>query len=507
MVYGNIIGLDAGTTGCKAAIIDADGTFLSSAFREYPVITGPDGKAEQDAMLVLSCCKEVVKEAVRESGINCIDAISLSVQGDAIVPVDKKDDPVYACILGMDYRSSYLCDELREKADISAIYKKTGMPLHPINSAMKIQWLKKHADLSKAERFMTYSDFLTAHFTGLRLIDFTMASRTMLYDLKTGDWDPILLEFFSVPRDMLSDIVNSGQVIGYLKKDLCTELGLENTPVLVSGAHDQPCCALGAGIDREGMAVNSMGTAEAVSTIFSSPRLSDELEQGSFSCYRHADPRFYFTFTLNHTAGIILRWFRDTLCGLEIQQANESNKDFYEFIQQDMPAGPSSVLMLPHFNGRGTPHANATSKGMFAGLTLSTTKQDILKGIMDSLCYELLMNIEYLSENGISVDTLRCVGGGSRSDVWLQSKADILNKRVDIPGNSESGCLGAGILAAAGAGLHSSLEDAQRKMTSVKASFYPRAEMHDIYKERYKAFLKMYDFSDEIDLPEQKVLR
>ena len=142
MAYGYVIGLDAGTTGCKAALIDAEGTFISLAFMEYPVITGSDSKAEQDAMLVLSCCREVMKRAVRESGVKCVDAVSISVQGDAVVPVDKDYNPVSACILGMDYRSSYLCDELREKIDTKAIYRKTGMPLHPINSAMKILWLK-----------------------------------------------------------------------------------------------------------------------------------------------------------------------------------------------------------------------------------------------------------------------------------------------------------------------------------------------------------------------------
>ncbi len=499
MTSGIVIGLDVGTTGCKAAVIDANGSFLAEAMREYPVLTGPDNKAEQDASLVFSSCRSVIAEAVAKSGAREIDALSYSVQGDAVIPADENFEPVHNAVLGMDYRPAALCEEVSSLLPRGVLYERTGMPLHPINSALKIMWLARNADMAKTARYLTYSDFLAARLSGECVIDECMASRTMLYGLESRAWDDDILNALSIPKAALSRVVESGAAVGRLCKSLCDEFGLARAPIVVAGAHDQPCGALGAGISREGEAVDSLGTAEVLSAVFGRPRLSERLEAGSFPCYRHAWPGFFFTFALNHTSGIILRWFRDVLCAGEAAAARREGVSFYEYIQRNMSDKPSSVVMLPHFSGRGTPNANTFSKGCFAGLTLDTTKADMFKGIMDSLSYELCVNIEYLRAAGIGVDSLRCIGGGAQSAVWLQSKADILGIKVDVPKTSECACLGAGILAACGAGLYKSLAEAVPAMTGLSRSFYPRDETRAAYMEKYAAFRELYRAMDAAD--------
>jgi len=500
MKYGYVIGLDIGTTGCKAALMDAGGRFYAQAYREYPVVTGADTRAEQDAENVFSLCKAVIREAVEKSRIDTIDAICASVQGDAIIPLDENFRPVHAAILGMDYRPAVLCKEVEDIFPAGFIYQKTGMPIHPINSALKILWLMKNTDMTGTAHYTTYSDFINARLTGRLIIDETMASRTMLYGLETRCWAEAIADKLTIPVEKLSDVAPSGTPAGPLLPGLCAELGIANRPLVIAGAHDQPACALGAGLHREGMAVDSMGTAEVLSTVFFTPRLSQEMESGSFPCYRHAWPDAYFTFALNHTSGIILRWFRDTLCGKETGEARAAGTDFYAYMQKGMQSKPSPILMLPHFNGRGTPYADSSAKGAFAGITLNTDKKDILKGIMDSLTYELRLNIEYLERSGIRMDTLRCVGGGSRSPIWLQSKADILNRRVETLETSECGCLGAGMLAAYGAGLHASIPEAVSLMSRVAGVFDPDEKFKAQYEQKYRAFCKLYDAMSEIDL-------
>lgn len=499
MASGMVIGLDVGTTGCKAAVIGPQGTFLASAMREYPVITGAPGKAEQDAEAVFGLCREVIKEAVAKSGVSAIDAIAASVQGDAVIPADEDFVPVHNAILGMDYRPAALMDEVAARFPEGWLYRKTGMPVHPINSALKILWLKCNADMSRTAHYFTYADFVTARLCGECVIDACMASRTMLCELSTGQWNDEILDAFGIPKAALSRIAESGTAAGTLRQAYCEEFGLSTRPLVVTGAHDQPCGALGAGVTREGQAVDSLGTAEVLSTVFASPRLSDELEAGSFPTYRHAWPGLYFTFALNHTSGIILRWFRDNICQSENAEAEALGQSFYQYIERNMKAEPAKVLMLPHFNGRGTPRANVYARGVFAGVDLDTTKEDIFLGMMDSLSYELCINIEYLKASGIAIDSLRCVGGGARSKIWLQSKADILGMTIDVPGTSECGILGAGILAACGAGLHAGPAQAVAAMARLSHSFYPRENMRAAYAEKYTAYRKLYDVMDEVD--------
>lgn len=195
----------------------------------------------------------------------------------------------------------------------------------------------------------------------------------------------------------------SGEVVGEINGKLAEELGLPKGILLVSGGHDQCCAALGAGVIKEKIAVDSHGTAEVLSTAFHRPLLNDIMYISYYPCYCYTMKDMYFTFSLNHTGGLLLQWYRDNLGYKEVLAAEKLAVSPYQLMIDKAPAGPSPVLILPHFNGSGTPWCDFESKGAILGLTISTTRHDIVKGILDSLAYELRVNIERMKAAGIEI--------------------------------------------------------------------------------------------------------
>lgn len=488
-----IMGLDVGTTGCKAVVFDTYGNVKGYGFREYPIICEEPFQAEQDAMLVYNRLIEVMREAIAKSGAEYIEAISASVQGDATMPVDREYNPLHNMLLGMDYRTTSQCDFLEEHIGNKQAFIKTGMPIHPINTLAKILWFKDNTPeiFNNTYKFVTYSDFVAARLGGEPVIDLTMASRSMAMDINTNEWSKEILGICGIDPDTLSEIRESGKPCGRLRESLRQELGLKNNPLLITGGHDQPCGAIGAGVIREGMAVDSSGTAEVFSTVFTEPKLNDEMYQSFYPCYLHAAPGLYFTFALNHIGGILLRWFRDTIAYKEVCEAEKQGADFYEYIQRNMKNEPSGILVLPHFNGSGTPVCDVNSKGAITGLTLSTKREDIFKGMLDSLTYELKINIETMKNAGLSIDEIRAVGGGAKSPLWMQAKADILGVPVTTLECKESGCLGAAILAAVGSGIYNNVSEAVKHMVKAGKTYYPGADK-GLYAEKFEAYRKLY---------------
>lgn len=489
------LGMDIGTTGCKSVVFDECGMLLGRAYREYPVICAAPLQAEQDAQQVLTLLKETLAEAIASADIHRIEGMSLSVQGDATIPVDRDYRPLCNAILGMDYRSEKQCSNYALQHDAQRLYEITGQPLHPINMLSKIMWLRDNSPtlFARAWKFVTYEEYLLYHLGGEPLIDVTMASRSMGYSLAQEDWSPEILQTMGLDASRLSRICASGAPVGKLSAALAEQLGLKNRPLLFAGGHDQPIGAVGAGVIESGMALDSTGTAEVLSVTYQGIKLGKELRDSFYSTYRHAVAPLYFSFAHMQVGGILQRWYRDNLGAQEQAEARAANIDFYTHALSKCADAPSPVLVLPHFNGSGTPLCDVRSKGAFVGLTLATTRHDILKGILDSLCFELRTNVDTLRKAGIEIQTLRAVGGGARSPLWLQTKSDVLGIPVQTISCKEAGCLGAAILAAVGCGAYASVQEACDAMVHAEALYTPRLQSAAQYERRYQIYRGLYD--------------
>jgi xylulokinase len=496
------IGLDAGTTGVKAIVTDSSGAVLGKSFREYDIICNAPGLAEQDSDIVWQCTKEVIGAAAAQcENKNDIRVICLSVQGDAIIPVDRNLKPLHNALLGMDYRSEKQSRILEEKFGGRYLFQKTGMRPHPMNSAGKILWFmqEKPEIAEKTWKYMTYADYILSLLGADEpVIDHTMASRTMLFSLESKEWIGEILSFMGLDRDKLSRLLPSGEKAGVLQSDLAGDWSLASPVALVTGGHDQTCAALGAGVIRENIAVDSHGTAEVVSTAFGEKRTGDLMFESFYPCYCHAKKGMYFTFSLNHIGGILLKWHRDQFCGEEIREAEAKGISAYRIMEDKCPDGPSSVFVLPHFNGSSTPWCDLRSRGAFLGLTMSTERHDITKGIMDSLTYELNINLEQLRKAGIDISNLRAVGGGANSPRWLQIKADISGCTVSTLKIREAACLGAALLGLAGMEF-STLDEAVLQAVHIDNTFRPNPEMAARYREKFLIYRDIYGTLKDIN--------
>ncbi len=490
----HLLGLDVGTTGIKAVVFDPDGNIKGYGFHENEVICERPGYAQQDPEKVWSLTKGVIKEAVAVSGVKDIKALSLSVQGDAIIPVDRNIMSLHDAILGMDYRSvneSRRCSELFGDREL---FNLTGMRPHPLNSITKILWLKGNRPevFNNTFKFMTYLDFILSKLGSEPVIDYTMASRTMAFELADKKWSDKILDMTGISPDLLSRVVAPGEAVGELNSLLAQELGLPKGVLLVAGGHDQTCAALGAGVVDENIAIDSHGTAEVLSTAFCKPVLNDGMYNAYYPCYCHVKNGMYFTFALNHIGGILLQWYRDNLGYAEVKEAQDKGVPVYSLMETKAPKGPSSVLVLPHFNGSGTPWCDLDSKGAFVGITMSTTRHDIMKGILDSLTYELLINIETMRAAGININELRSVGGGAKSPVWLQIKADVIGCPVATLKIREAACLGAALLAGTAAGVYDGLDEAVKQTVALKDVYLPDDNSMKLYNEKYGIYKELY---------------
>jgi len=496
-----LIGLDVGTTGCKAIVFTTCGEVIGEDFQEYDIDTAGDSFAEQDAEYVWTCVKKVLKgsvRAARETSPNGQDnevrAMGVSVQGDAVIPIDGQGKALAPAVLGMDYRSHLQSSRAAELCGERELFKKTGMRPHPMNSVTKMMLLKDEKKLvyESAEGLVTYADFIYGKLGAPGYIDYSMASRTMAFSLAAYDWDPQILHALGIDKKKLSTPVASGTPIGTIDPGVAAEVGLSENVKIVSGGHDQTCAAVGAGSIFPGVGVVSTGTAEVFSVLLEKPRLDDEMYNGYYPCYCHVVPQAYFSFSLNHVGGLLLKWYRDSFCQKEAEEAQQQGKSVFSLLDERMPEGPTEVMVLPHFNGSGTPWCDMQSRGAVIGMTLNTSKYEVARAILESQTYELAINIQKILPEYEQLTEITAVGGGAKSPEWLQIKADVLAVPIKTMECSEAGCMGAAIVAGAGSGVFQSLQQGVDVMVRVKKIYRPNEKRVERYKQLFSTYQKVY---------------
>jgi len=491
----SLIGLDIGTTGCKAIVFARDGRILGQARHEYGISAPYPGWAEQDAEEVWRLAWDALRQAVAGAKNDRPVALAISCQGESVMPVDREGIALRPAILGMDTRTVPENEWLDREFGAGALFEHTGMPVHTINTLPKMLWLKRHEPeiWREAHQFLLYEDFFLRRLGGMAVVSACLASRTQMMDLATGDWADDLLAECGIERSRLSVLASTqGNVAGVMRQDLAEDLGIDGEVLLVAGGHDQACAALGGGVVKPGLAMVSTGTAEVVEVAMETPAIDPALRQGNISVYRHVVPGLFLAMTLNHSGGLLLRWYRDTFCETEMARARESGQDAYDVILANAPAGPTQLMVLPHFSGSGTPWLDTESKGAVLGMTFGTDRATLAKAILEGLTFELRINLDLLRSSGIGIGTLHAVGGGARSPLWLQLKADICQVPLSVPKVTEAACLGAALLAGVGAGVYVDAETAVNAAVQWQSRIEPKDESVARYDCRYALYREVY---------------
>ncbi|MEP0767304.1 MAG: hypothetical protein HRF45_12305 [Fimbriimonadia bacterium] len=491
----SLLGLDVGTTGAKAIVFAEDGRALGAGYREYPLLQPQPGWAELDPELVWRAVCEAVRQAVSLAGSSDpVQALAVSSQGEAVVPVDEQTRPlansaVSFCTRTMGYERMWE-GRLSERD----LYQITGQKLSHIYTAMKLMWLRDHEPgaFREARRFLCYGDYVLARMGGEPAIDFSNAARTFCFDVRRACWSDEVLEGTGIDPDRLAHPLPCGTPVGTIAKEVAVDLRLPDDTVLVVGAHDQPAGALGAGVVAVGMAVDSIGTVECLTAASDRLVLNDAAFASGFPCYAHAVPSRYVSLAWVFSGGSILRWFRDTLCRGVVAEADAVGADPYDLLLSDAPDGPSEVLLLPYFAGSATPNYDSNAKGAIVGLTLSTTRGELVKAALDGISYEMRLLLDLWDGAGIPVERVRAVGGGARSALWLQQKADVYERPVARVNVADAACLGMALAAGSACGAYDSMEEAAEAVVRETEVFEPRPAFSARYSETRERYSRLY---------------
>lgn len=496
-----LIGLDVGTSGCKCIIFGDGGGVMARQYREYPVVNPGPGLFELDPEGVWEAVKTVIGKAVRDYRGEKITALCLSSFGEAGVPVDRAGRVLDRSLLYTDGRGGAQCERLKNALGPTAIMHWTGLHAHPMYSINKLMWLRENRPEIYRDtwKFMLFEDFILFRLGGAAAIDYSLASRTMAFNVTRKEWQAEIFEAAGVAEDIFSTPVPGGTAIGAIKPEVAAELQLPRDLQLVTGGHDQVCAAVGGGIIGEGLAINGMGTVECITPAFAGPKLDQRMFEANFACVPHPREGMFVTYAFNFTGGALLKWYRDSFASWEGTAAGAA-RNFYAAMDARAAAGPTRLLVLPHFAGAGTPFMDTQAKGAIIGLGLDSDASQIYRAMLEGVTYEMLFNVEALETAGIGIRELRAVGGGAKSDLWLQIKADIMGRKVTALEVEEAGALGAAMLAGTATGLYPSLEKAAETLVRIKKEFHPDPANHSFYRENYRRYRKMYAAVREVML-------
>jgi xylulokinase len=476
-------------------VFNKHGDILSREYIEYPLIRPAEGWAELDSEFIWVNIKKTLIRTKHRVKKDKITAFSISSQGEAVIPIDREGNCLYNAIVSFDSRTM---DQYRFwEGEISKkkIFKITGMPLHPMYSINKIMWFKdKRKDIFKrAYKFLCFEDYIFMKFGFNPTIDYSLAARTMAFDINLNNWSKEILNCSGINEELFAEIRPSGVIVeGNINKSVASEIGLNKDIYGVTGGHDQACGAFGAGIVNEKFAMNAIGTSDVIAPIFRNINVKDTMLENNYPCYPYVLKDKYITIGFNLTGGLLLKWYRDNFCFEEDIYATKNNKNIYEIIDENINKIPVNIFILPHFVGSGTPYLDYNSRGLIMGLDIETDKSKISRAILESNTYDLKLNLEKLKLSKIYIDRIISIGGGSRSSTWLKIRADILGKKIITLKNSEAASLGAAMLAGLAIKEYKSIEQAVESTVREDKSFEPDMDNYKKYNEKYLIYKDIY---------------
>ena len=477
-----LLGIDVGTTGTKTMLFSTDGTVLAHAYQAYPMYTPAVGFSEQDAEDWWQAVCQTVKSACSQAGVTEVAAISLSLQGGTMVPVDRDGCPVRRAMVWNDIRCTAEMEAYRkEVGPADTMYEKTGWNLGPGLLPMQIRWMKDHepALFEKTAMFLSVPDYISMKMTGTPAVDLSNLGINQLGDIRRRCYDAQLLRFAGITEEKLPKIVASGDVIGHLTEEAAAQLGLTTETVLVAGAHDQYAVALGAGAVNNGDILIGSGTCWVVTAIGDAPSFDTGLSQSV-----SAVPGKWGSLRSLSSGGVCLEWWRRNLTAAE--DGSQLPFDVINAEAATRKAAEDGLFFVP-FAGY-APAGGKFRKAAFWGMDLSHDRFHLAKAILEGVVFQVLLMLESFRTKPAQTGII-LTGGGSKSPLWRQLVADISGLPVRIPEVADMACVGAAVMAGMGCGLFADAQQGCRALAVKEQVIYPDPTRTAVYRplyERYK---------------------
>lgn len=486
-----LVGIDAGTTACKVTAFSEEGRVLAGARQEYRLHHPRDGWAELNPQEIWGAVVHGLKMVMGECG-EPIKGVAVSSQGEGLVPLDENKEAAGPVIVSFDLRSREQTQRLRNEFGDRYFFEKGGQLLASMGTVTKIMWSQEHSGYFEKppKYYLCVGDYILFRLTGVMVSDYSLASRTMMVDIRNKLWNQELLSYMEICESQLPALAQAGTYAGKLTKKTAEEIGISNQITVVVGGHDQPCAMLGTGANGIGEATYSLGTTETLVCSLDSFRM--ELYDLGLPCYPHVLNNRYITLPGNFTGGNLLGWYKNNFAEYENLIAVNKNRDIYDILMDEMDDELSPLLVLPHFTVTGSPWNDSESYGLITGLQLSTTKGQYIRGLQEGVTMEILLNLLMLRKIGTWEKLLYVVGGGTKSRKLMQLKADVLGIRLYVPEVYEAPCRGAAILAGQGCGLFNHPESTWSLPVDETRIWNPDRELHEKYLEKFQKYERLY---------------
>jgi xylulokinase len=494
----SVLGIDVGTGGTRAVLIDREGQVISSATAEHAPMSSPRiGWAEQspDDWWRAACL--AIKECLAKNpgAAQDIEGIGLTGQMHGLVLLDSQEHVVRPAIIWCDQRTEEECREITKKVGAQRLIELTANPALTGFTLPKIWWVQRHEPelWARVRSLMLPKDYIRFRLTGERAIDVADASGTLMFDVVNRAWSKPMLEVSRIDEAFLPRVFESQMVSGRVNEEGARLSGLRPGIPVVAGAGDQAAGAVGMGIVKPGAVSATIGTSGVVFAATSRPVLEPH---GRIHTFCHAIPDRWHVMGVTQGAGLSLRWFRD-----QFGAGKDDGRDPYDRLAEEAaktPPGADGLLWAPYLMGERTPHLDPNARGALVGLTAQHTRAHVIRAILEGVAFSLRDSLTLFREIGVPIESIRLGGGGARSVLWQQIQADIYGMTVELIEADEGAGHGAALLAAVGAGVWPSVEAACGTAVRVAKRVQPNPKTVALMDRQYTEYRKLYPALREI---------
>ncbi|MDD3920776.1 MAG: FGGY-family carbohydrate kinase [Eubacteriales bacterium] len=490
-----LLGIDIGTSACKAVLFRLDGSAAAYRTEPYPISYPNPGYVEQDPENWWDAVCRAVRGMLEQENIDpkTIAGVGVDGQGWSAIMMDKTGRVLTGDPIWLDARSEAVCKELEQRIGEDAIFALSGNPLKAQYTTGKLLWFKKHMPevYESCDKVMQSNGYIVYKLTGVCGMDISQGYGLHCFDMRKGRYDDAMCAQMGLQRDMLPELSGCHEVVGRVSETAAAQTGLcAGTPV-VAGGLDAACATLGAGVLHPGETQEQGGQAGGMSVCMDTYCAEKSLILGY-----HVVPDCWLLQGGTTGGGGAMRWFEQELGAAEREQAAKLGCNSFECLSalaESVAAGSDGVVFLPYMAGERSPIWDSRAKGVYYGLDYGKKRAHMVRALMEGVAYALLHNIETAEAVGAPVGTLRAVGGSANSRIWTQIKADVTGKPIEVPQSDMATTLGAAILAGVGVGAYRDFDEAVQRTVRVTRTFLPGDRDREAYQNGYETYRALYD--------------
>ncbi len=495
-----LIGIDVGTSACKAAAFRPDGTAVAQATVPWPVYHPVPGWAEQDADEWWQGVCQALRQVLAAPGVAgaAIAGVGVDGQSWSAIPVDGQGRALARTPIWMDTRAADIAGEMTERVGAERIFATSGNALEPTYTTAKILWFARHRpDVHRQARWYLQSNaFVVLRLTGRATHDLSQGYGVHAFDMAKGTWDDALCDDLGLPREKLAELVPCHEVVGTVTAYAAELTGLPVGTPVVAGGLDACCGTLGAGVCRPGQTQEQGGMAGGMSICQDRPRGHRRLILG-----QHVVPGQWLLQGGTVGGGGALRWFRQEFGAAEEQLAAAGGSGVFARMGEEaagVPPGAGGLLFLPYLAGERSPLWDRHAKGMFFGLGYEKSRAHAIRAVMEGVAFALEHNLQTAYETGVTVDALNAMGGSANSEVWTQIKSDVTGKVIHVPASDTATTLGAALLAGVGVGVYGGFEEAVARTVRIARTHTPDGGRHALYGRYWELYRELYERTHDL---------